>query len=68
MLTSFCIALSLLAFQNPEDPGVYQVAVQDVNHSDSHYGRGNISARVYYPTNTNDGPFPLVAFMHGCRV
>jgi dienelactone hydrolase len=65
MFASLSIALSLLLFQNPEDTGAYQVTVQDVNHSDSHYGRGNISARVYYPTNTNDGPFPLVAFMHG---
>ncbi|MFT7516319.1 MAG: dienelactone hydrolase [Myxococcota bacterium] len=65
MFASLSIALSLLLFQNPEDSGAYQVAVQDVNHSDSHYGRGTISARVYYPTNTNDGPFPLVAFMHG---
>ena len=65
MLASLSIALSLLLFQNPEDPGAYQVAVQDVNHSDSHYGRGSLSARIYYPTNTTDGPFPLVAFMHG---
>lgn len=65
MITTLGITLSLMLAQSPEDPGPYQVSVQDVTHFDNHYSRGNVQARVYYPTNTNDGPFPLAAFMHG---
>jgi len=65
MFASLSIALGLLLFQNPEEAGPYQVAVQDVTHFDNHYSRGNVEARVYYPTGTSDGPFPLTAFMHG---
>jgi len=65
MLPSLILTFSAIAFQAPEDPGPYQVAVQDVTHQDVHYSRGNVAARVYYPTNTSDGPFPLTAFMHG---
>jgi len=65
MLCSFILGFAATALQAPEDPGPYQVAVQDVTHYDSHYSRGNVEARVYYPTNTSDGPFQLAAFMHG---
>lgn len=57
-----------------EDDGPFAVGYTDVITVDTHYGRGQIPARIYYPATaegeltppaTSSGPFPLVGFMHG---
>ena len=63
MLSPLILAFFAASSQLPEDPGSYQITVRDVQHYDNYYSRGNVSARVYYPSS--GGPYPLVAFMHG---
>jgi dienelactone hydrolase len=63
MLSPLILVFFAASSQLPEDPGSHQITVRDVQHYDNYYSRGNVSARVYYPSS--GGPYPLVAFMHG---
>ncbi|MDP6962862.1 MAG: hypothetical protein QGF46_01710, partial [Planctomycetota bacterium] len=65
MLQFLLLSMPLPQMVVPEDAGPYQVSVQDVSHVDHHYSRGTVEARVYYPSDPTNGPFPLAAFMHG---
>lgn len=68
------VGASPLSAQAIEDDGPYAVGWRDVNISDTHYGRGSVAGRIYYPATVAGqgaaadplaGPFPLVSFMHG---
>ena len=74
VLLLFALPQSATAAQLPEDDGPHAVGWRDLNFNDSHYGRGRVSLRLYYPA-TSAGqnkpldastlPLPLVAFQHG---
>lgn len=63
-----------LSAQDLGDPGPHSVGWRDIDFRDSHYGRGRVYGRIYYPAvlagrdataDTTSGPFPLTGFMHG---
>ena len=76
----FWIGLALLAFPNlmsGQDiggTGEFTVSWRDINFNDTHYNRGRVYGRIYYPAitsgsnaiaNPGQGPYPLIGFMHG---
>ena len=76
ILCSLCLQLlSLLASaQLPEDPGPYPSGVSAVQFSHPLASNNNVTARIYYPAESegtdtpprlSDGPYPLVGFSHG---
>ncbi|MBT3341340.1 MAG: hypothetical protein HOM34_02065 [Planctomycetes bacterium] len=73
LLGAFFYSAPIFA-QQVDEPGPHAVGWRDISFRDSHYGRGRVEGRIYYPAvshgenqvaDPSQGPFPLTGFMHG---